>query len=43
MLFNIKECKKYDAWNKVKGTSQYDAEVNYITIVNNLINKYGIN
>jgi len=34
---------KWDAWESVKGTVQHDAEVNYITTVNNLIKTYGVN
>lgn len=34
---------KWDAWNSVKGISTHNAEVAYITTVNNLIKKYGCN
>lgn len=34
---------KWDAWDSVKGTSMHDAEVAYITTVNGLIQKYGLN
>tara|TARA_B100001248_G_scaffold261131_2_gene251279 strand:- start:24 stop:299 length:276 start_codon:yes stop_codon:yes gene_type:complete len=34
---------KWDAWNSVKGTSTHNAEVAYITTVNVLIQKYGLN
>jgi diazepam-binding inhibitor (GABA receptor modulating acyl-CoA-binding protein) len=35
--------KKHSEWLKHKGMANYDAEVNYITEVNSLIQKYGIN
>ncbi len=34
--------KKHSEWLKHKGMTKYDAEVNYITEVNSLIQKYGI-
>jgi len=34
---------KWDAWESVKGTSKQDAETKYITTVNELIKKYGLN
>lgn len=34
--------KKHAAWLGNKGKSTYDAEVEYITLVNNLISKYGV-
>lgn len=41
-IFSIKEYQKWKAWNKYKNMSKFDAECNYITFVNELINKYGI-
>ncbi len=41
-LLDFKGQKKWDSWNKVKGATLYDSEVNYIMIVNNLIKKYGV-
>jgi len=42
-FFNFVDVKKWEAWEKFKGTNTYDAEVKYITLVNTLIRKYGIN
>lgn len=42
-FFDLKGQAKWDAWNKVKGATLYDAEINYIMIVNSLIKKYGVN
>lgn len=41
-FLNFTECKKWAAWNSVKGLSQFDAEVKYILYVNDLIQKYGV-
>ncbi len=35
--------RKWEGWRKYKGMEQYDAEVEYITLVNDLIQKYGVN
>ena len=43
LFINIIEVKKWESWEKYKSCSQYDAEVKYITLVNDLIQKYGIN
>ncbi len=34
--------KKHSAWLENKGKSTYDSEVEYITLVNSFISKYGI-
>ncbi|CAB4256784.1 similar to Saccharomyces cerevisiae YGR037C ACB1 Acyl-CoA-binding protein, transports newly synthesized acyl-CoA esters from fatty acid synthetase (Fas1p-Fas2p) to acyl-CoA-consuming processes [Maudiozyma barnettii] len=39
-IFNLKDRSKWDAWNKVKGTSQDDAEKQYIELVDELFAKY---
>jgi len=39
---DIVKTKKWHAWNKVKGASLYDSQINYILIANILINKYGL-
>jgi len=41
-MFNFKEKAKWDSWNSNKGMSKYNAEVNYITYVNQLIQKHGL-
>jgi diazepam-binding inhibitor (GABA receptor modulating acyl-CoA-binding protein) len=41
-FLQFKESKKWEAWNACKGIGQYDAEVKYITFVNELIQKYGV-
>ena len=41
-FFYFLELKKWEAWEKFKGTNTYNAEVKYITLVNTLIKKYGI-
>ena len=33
---------KWDAWNAKKGLSKHDAEVGYITLVQSLVDKYGV-
>ncbi len=43
LFINIIEVKKWESWEKYKGCEQYDAEVQYITLVNELIQKYGVN
>ena len=43
IILNLKGRQKWTIWNSKKGTNQFDAEVEYITIVNILIQKYGIN
>ena len=42
-FFYFVEFKKWEAWEKFKGTNTYNAEIKYITLVNTLIRKYGIN
>jgi diazepam-binding inhibitor (GABA receptor modulating acyl-CoA-binding protein) len=39
----FKETSKWNSWNKYSGLEKNDAEVRYITTVNELIQKYGIN
>lgn len=39
-IFNLKDRSKWDAWNKLKGMSQEDAEQKYIALVDELFNKY---
>ena len=39
-MFDFKANKKYTYWNVYMGYSKYEAEVEYITTVNELINKY---
>ncbi|CAL9734124.1 acyl-CoA-binding protein 2 [Monosporozyma servazzii] len=40
-IFNIKDRKKWDAWNELKGTlTQEEAEQQYISFVDELIAKY---
>lgn len=40
-MFNIKDRKKWDAWNELKGTlTQEEAEQKYIEFVDELIAKY---
>lgn len=41
-FLNIKGVKKWEAWNKCKGKTTYEAEVEYIKIVNTLLKKYGL-
>jgi len=41
-FINFKETKKWSSWNENKGKTKYDSEVEYITLVNSLIKKYGI-
>ncbi|SCU80577.1 LAMI_0B03026g1_1 [Lachancea mirantina] len=38
--FNFKDKYKWDAWDKVKGMSQEDAEQKYIALVESLEQKY---
>ncbi|CCC66768.1 hypothetical protein NCAS_0A02100 [Naumovozyma castellii] len=40
-IFNLKDRSKWDAWEKLKGTSQEDAEKQYIELVDELFVKYG--
>jgi diazepam-binding inhibitor (GABA receptor modulator, acyl-CoA-binding protein) len=42
-LLDFKGRDKWNAWNQKKGLSKHTSEVNYITLINNLIKKYGIN
>ncbi|SMN22473.1 similar to Saccharomyces cerevisiae YGR037C ACB1 Acyl-CoA-binding protein [Maudiozyma saulgeensis] len=39
-IFNLKDRSKWDAWNKIKGTTQDDAEKQYIELVDELFVKY---
>lgn len=39
-VFNLKGRYKWDAWEKLKGTSQEDAEQQYIALVDELLKKY---
>lgn len=41
-FLNFREVKKWESWDSYKGLSQFDAEVKYISWVNELIQKYGI-
>ena len=41
-FLDFKGKAKHEAWLKVKGTTRFDSEVKYITYVNELIQKYGI-
>lgn len=41
-MLNIKNRKKWDAWNSVKDLSKNNAEREYVMYVNKLINSYGI-
>lgn len=42
-FLDFKGKSKHEAWLNNKGKSTYDSEVEYITYVNELISKYGIN
>jgi diazepam-binding inhibitor (GABA receptor modulating acyl-CoA-binding protein) len=42
-FLNFEGVQKWNSWNAYKGTSQYDAEVKYIILVNKLIQKHGVN
>lgn len=42
-IFDFKANKKYSHWSEYKGYSTYDAEVAYITFVNELIQIYKSN
>ena len=41
-FLDFKGKAKHNAWLINKGSSTYDAEVKYITLVNEMITKYGI-
>lgn len=41
-FLDFKGKSKHASWLKNKGKEKYDSEVEYITIVNTLINNYGI-
>jgi len=41
-MLNFTEKAKWESWNSNKGMSKYNAEVQYITYVNQLIQKYGL-
>ncbi|BFZ58083.1 acyl-CoA-binding protein (ACBP)/diazepam binding inhibitor (DBI)/endozepine (EP) [Savitreella phatthalungensis] len=40
-MFNLKDKYKWDAWNKLKGKSQEDAQREYIELVESLKAKLG--
>jgi diazepam-binding inhibitor (GABA receptor modulating acyl-CoA-binding protein) len=41
-MLNFKEHAKWKAWSQNKSINKYNAEVKYITLVNELIEKYGL-
>ena len=41
-ILNFKENAKWKAWTQNKSMNKYNAEVKYITLVNELIEKYGL-
>ena len=41
-FFEFKECMKWENWNKNKGKTTYESEVDYIKYVNIMIKKYGL-
>lgn len=41
-FLDFKGKAKHKAWSNHKGLSTYDAEVKYITLVNEMIQKYGM-
>jgi diazepam-binding inhibitor (GABA receptor modulating acyl-CoA-binding protein) len=43
LLGGIEANSKWNAWEKHKGLSNYQAEVDYVKKVNELIKKYGLN
>ena len=42
-MFNLKEKAKWKSWLEKKGKDVYSSEIEYITLVNKLIKKYGVN
>jgi len=40
-MLKVKDRAKFDAWAKIKGTSNSDAQGEYVTFVNSLISNYG--
>lgn len=42
-ILKVKDRAKYDAWAKNKGLSADSAQVEYISLVENLISNYGLN
>lgn len=38
----FREVKKWEAWNKYKGTDKFSAEVQYVQAVSKMIDKYGV-
>ena len=42
-MFDLTGKAKWDAWSSLKGKSKEDAEAEYITVVEELKSKYGIN
>lgn len=43
LLSGIEANSKWNAWNENKGLSSYQAEIEYVKKVNELIKKYGLN
>ncbi|ODN05914.1 Acyl-CoA-binding protein [Orchesella cincta] len=41
-MLDLKGKAKWDAWNNLKGTSQEDAKTKYIALVQQLVEKYGL-
>jgi len=41
-MFDFKGKAKWDEWNKLKGFSKADAEKQYVTLANRLIETYGV-
>jgi len=41
-ILNIKECSKWNAWNKLSGIGKFSAMQMYTTISKHLIQKYGL-
>jgi len=40
-LLYLKQISKWDSWNSVKGNDTHTCEVEYIKLVNKMINSYG--
>ena len=43
VFFDFKNKTKWSAWGSLKGVSKHNSEVEYIKLVNVMINKYGVN
>jgi diazepam-binding inhibitor (GABA receptor modulating acyl-CoA-binding protein) len=43
LSLDLKGKAKWDAWNGRKGMSKSEAETNYISLVNQLVEQYGLN